>query len=450
RPRRLLDTAFQSWKTGRYTDVTILIGERTFPAHRLVLASLSDYFPPLLKFDEDDSGEVTLHNIEPDDFFVLLKYAYTGTVDINKENVQSVLIAADYLSVSRVRHICIKFMIANFDVENIIDVLLFGIEFNLSELISHSREFLQKNFAEVLETEGWSKLEPKFLETFFSDNDLVLCSNKTSLKSAARESLILKAVLKYLSLRQENDPGVVEMLIRTVRLPLVPADVVTTFLNNYRMLKKNTIIQKYLQLREVALKHIQERIPDKSRTRSPETSEIPDGWFRLRKHAEFSFVQRRRRYAAGGQIVPTPIPPESVYTDSDLEIKKVGIWLREWDNKTVVGGLALWHYNPAYANVELVYRKGNCPGDCQHLVELERGEYIVKVTVGSGFLIDRLGFETNQGRVFGPFGGPGGEEYTESCPSGSLSYLYDINCDAVDTQGSEAILNLVLRWITFS
>lgn len=403
----------------------------------------------VFQFDEHDSGEVTLHNIEPDDFDILLKYAYTGNVDISKANVQSCLIAADYFSVEFVKKTCIKFMITNFDLDNICDVLKFGVQFNFPELVANAKIFLRKNFGEIAQSEHLFKLEQTFLENFFNDDDLVLYSDKASLKSAARETLILNSVLRYLTPRLDGDPADIETLIRTVRFPLIPTDDLKKCLSNYKSCKNNSIIQKYLKLREVAVKYIQEKKRDTSKRSSPEAKEIPESWFRLRKHAVFSFVLKSMRYAAGGQIMPTPDAPEYLFTDCDLQIKQIEIWLRLWDDKTVIGGLTVTHYNPATDETR-VYVKGGCHGRSQCSVELQPDEYITQVTIGSGWLIDRMGFETNKGRIFGPFGGSGGSEHSESRPVSPMSYLYDINCDDVVTQESEAIFNLQLRWITFS
>jgi len=45
----LLHTAYQCFKEGLYTDVTVVVEGTRFDTHRLVLASLSDFFPPLFK-----------------------------------------------------------------------------------------------------------------------------------------------------------------------------------------------------------------------------------------------------------------------------------------------------------------------------------------------------------------------------------------------------------------
>uniref|UniRef100_A0A0B7AN37 BTB domain-containing protein n=1 Tax=Arion vulgaris TaxID=1028688 RepID=A0A0B7AN37_9EUPU len=448
RSQKLLDVAFQSWKAGLYTDVTIVVGEQRLSAHRIVLASLSDYFPPLLKLDAKESGEVTLHNIQPDDFSILLNYAYTGEVDITKENVQNILIASDYLNIKHVKDMCIKFMTANYACDDVCDVLEFAMEYPLSDLTESALQFLKENLDNVSKTESFMQLKPTFLEKFFDDDNLVLYSSKISLKSAKREELIFTAVLRYLSKSPNSSSEVINAMMKTVRMTQLPKDAAMNCLENFKTLKDNEIIKKYVRLRDVAVKFVQQSKERGSGYRN--TQGIPESWFRSRKYATFSFFQRDVRYAAGGEIEPSPEPPNFLYNDCNLEIKRIEIWLRRWDTRLVIGGLSLSYRSASDDNRILEYRRGSCPGPHgQHIVELEPDEFIIKVVLGSGYLIDRLGFETSRGRVFGPFGGPGGSDRTELAPSGALSYLFDINCDSVITQGSEAIFNLMFRWITF-
>ncbi|MCZ0210746.1 jacalin-like lectin [Streptomyces sp. UMAF16] len=51
-----------------------------------------------------------------------------------------------------------------------------------------------------------------------------------------------------------------------------------------------------------------------------------------------------------------------------------------------------------------------------HNVSLGPGEYIIKVYGRCGTYVDQLAFATNQGHVFGPFGGNGGEPFHIDLP----------------------------------
>ncbi|CAL1536706.1 unnamed protein product, partial [Lymnaea stagnalis] len=452
RKAKLFKVAFQSWQMGLYTDVTFVVGQQRFAAHRLVMASVSDYFPALFKIDERESGEVTLHNIAPQDFAVLLKFAYTGQVDVTSDNVQSVLIAADYLSIEFVKQECGSFMGAHLEFENVCDALVFAMNYSMNNLEDLAIDFLKENLEDVSKTNGFSQLDPEFLIKLLEDDNLVLYHNKIVLKSVEREKLVLNAVLRYLSVRKIQEPATVEILFKTVRLPEIPKDAMKKSIKNFKQFKKNETIKRLLKLREVAVKYLDKRRRSYSLTTdiSSEALEVPDTWFRSRKLASFSVSNGRVRYAAEGQLMRSPIAPGYLFNDPNLEIHKIDLWIRLWDGRPVIGGLKLVYRKPKSQGRYLEYFKGDCNHAIQHhVVEMEPNELIVEVVIGSGYLIDRLSFKTNLGRKYGPFGGPGGREHIETTPRGTFSYLFDINCDSLTTQGSDAIFNLMLRWITF-
>ena len=74
-----------------------------------------------------------------------------------------------------------------------------------------------------------------------------------------------------------------------------------------------------------------------------------------------------------------------------------------------------------YANGQGVQRSesiGNNAGKRSY-INLDKDEYIIYVTGRAGTLIDQITFYTNKRRVFGPYGGAGGNEFNISIPSNS-------------------------------
>ncbi|KAG2485815.1 hypothetical protein HYH03_015525 [Edaphochlamys debaryana] len=81
-------------------DVTIVVGDRRFPAHRLILSARSDYFGSRLsrgKFADGAAAELSLPDADPDVFELLLRYIYTGAADIPPALAPAVAVLADRL-----------------------------------------------------------------------------------------------------------------------------------------------------------------------------------------------------------------------------------------------------------------------------------------------------------------------------------------------------------------
>ena len=85
----------QLWKTKQYTDVTFLVQGSRIPAHRIILASQSDYFDRLLygNMREASLDEIQLHDVESlKAFQLLIQYIYSGRLKIQNCSIQVALL----------------------------------------------------------------------------------------------------------------------------------------------------------------------------------------------------------------------------------------------------------------------------------------------------------------------------------------------------------------------
>ena len=450
--QNLVHTAHLSFKEGLYTDVVLVVGDRRFHTHRLILAALSDFFQTLFKPGESRVGEVTLHGVVPEDFALVLEFAYTGMLDLTPENVQGILLTADYLNISGVSRECQLFMARNLDFDNVSDVLRFARHYSLQLLEKLSTEFLCRSLEPVSASDGFIEFDVEVFVTFLEKDDLVLYDGYEVLKSKDREELLLRTVLNYVfkaNLQRKR----IEQLIDAVRLPCMPEETVHECFQISPFLQ-DIYHDHYKDLSETARMYLNKDM--QAGGKAPDG--IPRLWLSRRKLAAVCTVLGRR-YAAGAQMGRFREAPLYLYNSQHIEISQIDIWIRRWDRRPVLGGL------------EITYRGGDarCGGGFEHdklgsyskggrkdswerhRVSLRPEERIVSVTISSSdWAVDRIGFVTTAGRTLGPFGGEGGTERLEEAPEAAESYLHDINCDTVDTaQGEVNVVNLVLRWITF-
>ncbi|KAG2484970.1 hypothetical protein HYH03_016267 [Edaphochlamys debaryana] len=70
-------------RPGATSDVTLVAGGRSFPAHRAILAARSDFFARLFDSGMSDSSsrEVALPDVDPDALVLLLRYMYGVVVE---------------------------------------------------------------------------------------------------------------------------------------------------------------------------------------------------------------------------------------------------------------------------------------------------------------------------------------------------------------------------------
>lgn len=111
----------------RYSDVTLVVGERRFHAHRLVLSAWSDVFKTMLcnsswrphddKRETDTTGQPTIKCQDlveeeccEDVFGDFLKFLYTASVNLTKCNVLPLALLADKYLVKELRELCDEFI----------------------------------------------------------------------------------------------------------------------------------------------------------------------------------------------------------------------------------------------------------------------------------------------------------------------------------------------------
>ncbi|XP_049790542.1 kelch-like protein 26 isoform X3 [Schistocerca nitens] len=97
---------------GLLLDVTLVAEGEAFQAHRVVLASCSDYFRAMFTdaMRESRQSEICLNGVTAAGMRLLLDYAYTSRLALNLANIQDVLSAASHVQVVAVVEACSSYL----------------------------------------------------------------------------------------------------------------------------------------------------------------------------------------------------------------------------------------------------------------------------------------------------------------------------------------------------
>ena len=103
-------------KQRQLCDITIQVGNRSFEAHKAVLAAGSNYFLGMFThgFKEGAENKVNI-DANPDIFKVLLDFVYTGKMRVTIQTVTEVLEMACYMQLTAAIDECAKFIKSQFD-----------------------------------------------------------------------------------------------------------------------------------------------------------------------------------------------------------------------------------------------------------------------------------------------------------------------------------------------
>ncbi|XP_030922082.1 kelch-like protein 28 [Geospiza fortis] len=200
-------------------DVVLRAGEAKIHAHKAVLASISPYFKAMFtgNLSEKENAEVEFQCVDEAALQAIVEYAYTGTVFISQDTVESLLPAANLLQVKLVVKECCAFLESQLDPGNCIGISRFAETYGCRELYLAASKFICQNFEDVCQTE-------EFLELTHSELDEIVSNDCLNVLTEETVFYALEAWIKYdVQERQKY----LAQLLHCVRLPLLSVKFLT-------------------------------------------------------------------------------------------------------------------------------------------------------------------------------------------------------------------------------
>ena len=453
----MFERLFAMYKDSKYSDVSLKIShEHTIQAHRVVLASFSPYFEALLggKWKEGSKNEIELLGLNEIAVNNLIEFAYSGTIEINKDNVQTVLEAANYLGVEFVKKSCGDFLKVAVDDKTCLGLWQLADVFALEELSNVAKRYVLRHFADISHEEAFLLLPFNLLTDLLADDGLCIVIEDLVPCEEEREKIVLQAVLRYIEHDLDSRKELLPQLLSLVKLPTL----------SEQYLKEVTEIEL------VADSCVGKEMLDKAQKLKMEWEDLkaeanwpykqidpPDKWVLPRDFAKYVVIWGRS-YANGGHI-PDHKHYADEYSFEDLEnncfVNGMELWFRRWNGDLVLGGLRFF-YKLYDEDTAMTFGYTSEEAEEHHKFHLEENERIVRVEVSSGLMINQLTFFTNKKddegypKMYGPYGEDIGL-FTVEYPSGNFGYLAGVvGAVANRSRGKPGvILRLQFAWRSY-
>ena len=146
---------------GLYCDITIIVGNKRFPAHKAVLSCASRYFETMFTsaFQESSSSEVTVPGTS-ESFAQLIQFAYTGFFTLSTTTVAGILNVACYMHFTQAVQVCARYLSDKKDklsIDHCFEIWFVADNFgsSLSELAVTFSRHLVRNFRKCLESQNF-------------------------------------------------------------------------------------------------------------------------------------------------------------------------------------------------------------------------------------------------------------------------------------------------------
>ncbi|KAJ3646710.1 hypothetical protein Zmor_024286 [Zophobas morio] len=137
-----------------FSDVNLVLANKTIPAHKIVLASRCKYFKSIITEDPKQS-EIFLKDVPPKAFDVVLNYIYTGSIFIKssqEDEIVDVLQLAHKYSLKKLEKTITVKMTSIINMSNVCLLLNKADELDMEELRKICLDFIDKHFPEIIDT----------------------------------------------------------------------------------------------------------------------------------------------------------------------------------------------------------------------------------------------------------------------------------------------------------
>ena len=243
-------------KDRMFCDVILRSGLREIYAHRIILTMLSDYFTLLFKYEggfekpaiEFDENMITGECLES-----IVDYSYSGKINITKDNVFDLLLAADYFDIRFIKKECEKFLqdLQNDDKDwincgNLPTLTWFVCHLNMS--LDPICTFISKHFIELRNKQTLMSLSPYCILTVLKHRDMTVCHNGVPVEDIELD--LFKFVAHFIN-EYDLPENIITDLLETIELSEIQKELFLAVVESCPRIKNNYIINNILIVQSV-------------------------------------------------------------------------------------------------------------------------------------------------------------------------------------------------------
>ncbi|XP_063444751.1 kelch-like protein 24 [Mytilus trossulus] len=229
----------QALSNEEFTDIKIIIDDKTFNCHRIVLSIMSPYFSAMFAsgMKECQDGVVHLQNVESEAFEKILKFIYGGQDFIDTENVDSLLQAAVMLQIKCLQERCEEYMVGKLDPENSLGAWKLAQGHGCLCLAERAFQFILYYFEQICKTEDFLAIDCDELLQIIDNNNL-------NIKS---EELVCEAVMKWVHFNVDTRIKDLPRIFEKLRLPLIQPEYLIDVLEQDKLIRHDQSCRDVLE-----------------------------------------------------------------------------------------------------------------------------------------------------------------------------------------------------------
>lgn len=171
------------------------------PAHKVLLATISDVFKVMFNGPMREMGNVHIPDVTDAEFMEFLQYFYLNKIKLSAEHIEGVLHLGDKYNVEKCVSDCVQFLIKFLENENVCSRLRLAILYGQTELMKACEKHILVNTAAVFETDGFLACDRQVLAHILQ-MDQFSCS----------EVKVFEAIMAWVQVKSKQDVLTIELV----------------------------------------------------------------------------------------------------------------------------------------------------------------------------------------------------------------------------------------------
>ena len=213
-----------------FCDVNLIVENKVFPCHKLVLSASSDYFMNMFNgsFVEHEKKDITIHDVTAEVFANVLDFIYCQEISVDENNLEGILGASCMFLLSELKESCVKFCETMICDANFVFLTDTAELYDLDDLMKKCIDWIVSKFKHMEES------------SFLSLSSHTACKVLSSKElSVSNEVEVGKAVLKWLKANPEHASQDIEKMVSAIRLAECDTLFVKSVLMESDLIKKS-------------------------------------------------------------------------------------------------------------------------------------------------------------------------------------------------------------------
>ena len=220
----------------KYCDVTLIVDEYEYPAHKCIFGLLSPFFNKMFSIEmkERRDNKAVIKGVTKEVFEAILDLIYTGSITLNMENVFGIIEAAHYMDLPYVKECCTAYLGDRVTTENWLSLKAYGERYGYEQLLEKVTQSMSEKFTAVVKTKNFVELDVEELKFLLGLEN----------KNIESEEKVYEAVISWTKMDVVGREKHVEELLGFVKFPNMSLDYLNQVVAKEKLIEVSHVCMK--------------------------------------------------------------------------------------------------------------------------------------------------------------------------------------------------------------